>query len=272
MSTVHDTFSNGALPYWNRFAVGRAWVQEGAGVVRFVMGPAPAGALSDAELNDFRLFAPGHWPWRPPLRMSVRARASHPADLLIGTAGFGFWNAPFSLSGEAGGSPQAVWFFHASPPSYLSLSRDGAGSGWRAQVLNAPHVPAWTVTLGNWLWQLAAPLRPLFYRAAQTQVKGGEVAIETRLDEWHTYRLDWLSERVDFFVDEKMIFSSRSSPRGPLGFVAWIDNSMMSVRGGDFSFGNLEVPEREWLELSEVELESLQPDLQRYAAAHSRVA
>ncbi|TMC58115.1 MAG: hypothetical protein E6J26_05460 [Chloroflexi bacterium] len=257
MKQVHDTFAEGALPYWNRFAVGRAWVQEAPGVVRFAMGPAPEGGLSDAELNDFRLFSRGKWPWHPPLRLTVRARASHDAEHLVGTAGFGFWNAPFALNGDAVDSPKAVWFFHASPPSYMSMSPAGPGCGWRAQVLNAPSVPAWSIALGNLVWAIA-PLRPLLYRAAQTQVGGGECLVTAALSEWHVYRLEWLAARVDFWVDDQKILSTPMAPRGPLGFVAWIDNSMLRLREGEFAFANLAVAEREWLELSEVRIESLE--------------
>src|SRR5713101_2298137 len=147
MADIHDTLMNGPLPYWNRFAVGRAWVDAGgvkysypersemqsqdanASPMRLAVGPAPADTLSDAELNDHRLYAHGRWPWRPPLRLTVRARASHPADRLMGTAGFGFWNAPFGADNTTFDAPQAVWFFHASPPSHLSMSSHGHGSG-----------------------------------------------------------------------------------------------------------------------------------------------
>ena len=265
---IHDTFADGALPYWNRFAVGRAWVEEQAGVLRCVMGPVSVRALSpnasplqhhlsDAELNDHRLYERGRWVWKPPLRMTVRARASHGQAQLIGTAGFGFWNAPFGAGNDAAASPQAVWFFHASPPSHMTLSPNGVGSGWRAQVLDAPQAPSFVVTLGSLAWWLLKPLRPLFYRAAQATVGGGEALAPARLDEWHTYRLDWLAQRVDFFVDAQKIFTTTASPRGPLGFVAWMDNSMLSVRGGEVRFGNLDVPERQWLEMSEVRIETV---------------
>ena len=254
---IRDSFASGVLPYWNRFGVGSAWLEEEPGMARFVLGPAPAGRLSDIELNDHRLYARGRWPWRPPLRMSVRARASHPAGQIIGTAGFGFWNAPFAESNDALESPQAVWFFHASPPSHLSMSPKGPGSGWRAQCINTPRVPKWAVLLGGAAWVVLKPLRPLFYRAAQSQVGGGELALPLRFDEWHAYRLEWLRERVDFFVDDQKIYSTASSPRGPLGFVAWMDNSMLSLQAGSMDFGNLEVPQRQWLELSEVVIEAL---------------
>ena len=260
MSEVHDTFADGALPRWNRFAVGHARVEEQRGVLRFVMGPAPADALSDAELNDHRLYERGKWLWRPPLRLTVRARASHLDGQLIGTTGFGFWNAPFATEGNALDSPQAVWFFYASPPSYLSMSPRGHGTGWRAQTLNVPRVPKIILLAGGIAWQALKPLRPFFYRAAQSQVGGGEILIHERLTDWHTYRIDWLKARVDFFVDDRKIYTSTSAPRGPLGFCAWLDNSMLNVRGDQFASGYVAVPERQWLELSEVTIETLPAD------------
>ncbi|MBI3732779.1 MAG: family 16 glycosylhydrolase [Chloroflexi bacterium] len=259
MTVLSDRFEGGAAPYWNRFAVGRAWVVEQANSLNLVVGPAPAGSLSDAELNDHRLYERGHWVWRPPLRLTVRARASHGSGALKGTAGFGFWNSPFAGDGSAADSPQAVWFFYASPESHMTLSADGHGSGWRAQVLNAPSVPRWTVVIANQLWRIS-PLRSLLFRAAQAQVGGGEGIIASRFDEWHTYRLDWLRARVVFFVDGQPIFRAASSPRGPLGFVAWMDNSVLSLRAGGMASGNTAVMEHQWLELSEVTIEPLSSD------------
>ena len=89
-------------------------------------------------------------------------------------------------------------------------------------------------------------------------VGGGECLVTAALSEWHVYRLEWLAASVDFWVDEQKILSTAMAPRGPLGFVAWIDNSMLRLRKGEFAFANLAVAEREWLELSEVRIESLE--------------
>lgn len=255
--TIRDRFESGVLPYWNRFAVGHAWLEEQPGAVRFTLGPAPGDTLSDVELNDHRLFPRGRWPWRPPLRLTVRARASHASGALVGTSGFGFWNAPFSESNSALESPQAVWFFHASPPSHLSMTADGAGNGWRAQCINAAQMPKWIIMLAGAAWYVLKPLRRLFYRAAQSQVGGGEALIGAPMDDWHIYELDWLRDRVKFAVDGQTVYSAASSPRGPLGFVAWMDNSMLSLRGDAFAFGNLVIPQRQWLELAEVTIEPI---------------
>jgi len=254
---VHDHFASGVLPYWNRFAVGAAWLQEQPGIVRLLAGPAPADSLSDVELNDHRLFPRGRWPWRPPLRMTVRARASHNAETLIGTAGFGFWNAPFGASNDAVDAPQASGFFTLSPPSFISMTSGGFGTGWRAQVLNAPRAPRPIILAGALAWLVLKPLRPWFYRAAAKQVGGGEARVTQPLTEWHTYRIDWLSGLTEFWVDDELVFHTTSAPRGPLGFVAWIDNSMLNVSEATFKFGNLALPEQQWLELSGVSIEPI---------------
>jgi hypothetical protein len=256
---IHDRFAGGVLPYWNRFAVGSAWLQEQPGLLRLVAGPAPADSLSDVELNDHRLFPRGRWPWRPPLRLTVRGRASHNAESLIGTAGFGFWNAPFGEGNDAVDTPQALWFFHASPPSHLSMTRAGHGAGWRAQVLNTRRVPRVVILAGALAWFMLKPLRPLFYRAAATQVGGGEAPVLQSLNEWHTYRIDWLPALAEFWVDDRRVYSTTSVPRGPLGFVAWLDNSMLNLNDGAFTFGNLALLEQQWLELSEVNIEPVHP-------------
>lgn len=257
---IHDRFESAALPHWNRFAVGYARVEEGDGILRLVAGPAPADALTDAELNDHRLYERGRWPWKPPLRMEVRARASHRADDLAGTAGFGFWNAPFGVDAGAVDSPQAVWFFHAAPPSFMSVSANGNGIGWRAQVLNVPRVPKVALYAAGIAWYALKPLRRLFYRAAQTQVGGGEAPVAAAFDEWHAYRIDWRRDGVEFYVDGTPAFATSAAPRGPLGFCAWIDNSVLDVRGEHFSSGYAALAQRQWLELSEVSIGPLPAD------------
>src|SRR5205823_2626176 len=94
---------------------------------------------------------------RPPLRMEVRARSSLPAataassvestGTLRGTAGFGFWNYPFSVRGDILMLPEAIWFFYASPPSNMALVPHIPGCGWKAQVVHSMRPAALASTL-----------------------------------------------------------------------------------------------------------------------------
>jgi hypothetical protein len=103
----------------------------------FYLEGAEAPELSDAEINDHRHRPRAAFPWRPPVRIEVRARFSHPSGELLGTAGFGFWNAPTDLEGRLLAPPNWVWFFYASPPSSFSLTPDQPGHGWKAAMLNS---------------------------------------------------------------------------------------------------------------------------------------
>ena len=70
--------------------------------------------------------------------MTVTAWASAPADQLRGTAGFGFWNHPFSPDvRRLPRLPRAIWFFFAAPPSNMALAYGVPGFGWKAATIDA---------------------------------------------------------------------------------------------------------------------------------------
>src|SRR5436853_5251782 len=89
--------------------------------------------------------------------MEVHARSSQPAatsisipessTILRGTAGFGFWNYPFSVKGDILMLPEAVWFFYASPPSNMALVPGIRGWGWKAQVVHTMRPGALVATV-----------------------------------------------------------------------------------------------------------------------------
>ncbi|NPV06794.1 MAG: hypothetical protein HPY83_02380 [Anaerolineae bacterium] len=202
------------------------------------------------------------FPHRPPLRLSLRARASAPD--LRGTWGFGFWNDPFGFSLTVRGSgrrlptlPDAVWFFHASPPNHLAFRDTHPARGFLAAAFASRPVP-------TALLLLAAPLAAglllpaaarLLRRLARSLIE--EDAAIVRIDPtlWHTYELLWLPERASFSVDETTVFETPVSPTGPLGLVLWLDNQYASLpASGRLSFGSLATPEDAYLELADVEL------------------
>ena len=118
---------------------------------------ATQGEYSDAQIDDYGTLARAKFPWRSPLRMEVRARSSLPAatsadiaessNILRGTAGFGFWNYPFSPRGDILMLPEAIWFFYASPPSNMALVPGVPGWGWKAQVVHSMRAGALLATV-----------------------------------------------------------------------------------------------------------------------------
>jgi len=79
--------------------------------------------------------------------------------------------------------------------------------------------------------------------------------VPVNMTEWHTYVIDWQKKSAHFSVDGKTILDCRTSPRGPLGFVMWLDNQYMVVTPwGRFGYGLLDAPGRQWMEVSMAEI------------------
>jgi hypothetical protein len=257
--SIVDTFAKGPSPYWIRLAVGPSDVVWKPGRLRFLVENATETQLANAEIGDYRNHLRRNLPWRPPLRMAVRARFSHPAEALSGTCGFGFWNNPFALpSGDVQAPPNALWFFCASIRSDMVTAPGLPGYGFRTEMINAGTMPGWLAALGNRLLQTPG-LEALLYRAAQTQIHAGGVrigGIDTR--EFHDYVLYWSDSEAVFSVDDREVLRVSRPPTIPLGFVAWMDNQFAIARpDGTFRFGLEVAPGAQWLELARIEIEPL---------------
>jgi hypothetical protein len=252
-----DTFDPRPLPYWARLATGSADIQRTPGRLRFVVEGADETELADAELGDYHDHPRHRLPWRPPLRMAVRARFSHPAGALGGTGGFGLWNNPFRTGGgQVLAPPNALWFFCASAHSDMVVAPGHPGHGFRAEMINGGTMPGWLVAVGDRLLQLPG-LRSLLYRAAQTQVHAGAARLEgLEITGWHDYVLFWSQSEAVFSVDAREVSRVKRPPVVPLGFVAWMDNQLAIARPeGEFRFGLEAVPGPQWLELDRIEIE-----------------
>jgi hypothetical protein len=194
--------------------------------------------------------------------MRVQARFSHPDGQLKGTAGFGFWNDPFLMTGwRMPTLPRAVWFFYASPPSNMKLDVRTPGFGWKAATIDALRWPF--ITLLPFA-PLAVPLmnNPSFYwlawPLAQRAMQVRESLVPVSMTARHTYDLFWQSEQVRFVVDEQEILVTPTSPRGPLGFVMWLDNQyMVATPWGRFQYGLVANAEAQWMEVTELTIKPL---------------
>src|SRR5437660_4427462 len=139
---MFDDFTTSIDHRWTQTAIGGGSVHIVDAALRMGFPSAQVGTYTDAQVDDYGRRARSAFPWRPPLRMVVRARSSLPAatanssvestNILRGTAGFGFWNYPFSVRGDVLMLPAATWFFYASAPSNMVLVSYVPGSGWTA--------------------------------------------------------------------------------------------------------------------------------------------
>jgi hypothetical protein len=246
---------------WNAWIVGSADLEPDGHILRFVNVDTLRKQASVAQIDDYEGLPRRLHPWRPPLTMRVRARFSHPAGELSGTAGFGFWNDPFLMTGlRAPALPRALWFFYASLPSNIKLDLDAPGHGWKVAMLDAARLSAL-------LWAPLAPvLVPLMnvravYQSLWPRIQRAlhvcETMIAVEMTEWHTYLLEWQVDAVRFKVDGQTVATCKGSPRGPLGFVMWLDNqSLVVTPWGRVHYRWLEAPGRQWMEVSDLTIVS----------------
>jgi hypothetical protein len=76
--------------------------------------------------------------------------------------------------------------------------------------------------------------------------------------EWHSYSLRWTRGGCEFFVDSKRIMKTAYTPRGPLGFVCWLDNQYLVARPtGRFRWGTLAVAHDQSLEVADIRISEI---------------
>jgi hypothetical protein len=260
MAMIREDFSAELDPRWQRYVVGAGMLEPTGSSLCFVVADASSRRYSDAQIDDYQGLPRRRFRWRPPLRLTVRARFSHPAGELRGTAGFGFWNDPFLMTGaRAPTLPRAVWFFYGSPPSNMKLDLHTPGRGWKAATIDVLRPAALLLAPLAPLAVLLMNFRPL-YRALwppiQRALNVREVPVKVDVTEWHTYAIEWGTERTGFSVDGVSVLRDAPSPRGPLGFVMWLDNQYMVVTPrGRLGWGLLDVPGRQWIEVDRLAIE-----------------
>jgi hypothetical protein len=239
------------------FLIGGGRLESAETGFRLTLPPTPSG-YADAQVDDYQGLPRHRFPWRPPLRLSLEARASHSAPL--GTLGFGFWNDPFAfgLGGAARrlpAAPRALWFFYGSPPNQLAFSQGATGQGWLAASLDSPSLPA-ALLLPLAAGAFALSRLPLGGRLAVGAIRRAttarEAPLSAGLDRWHRYALEWGETEARFSVDGAPVLRVHTPPKAPLGFVAWIDNQFAALSPEQgIQFGVLPTAETQWLELRE---------------------
>src|SRR5216684_3945614 len=267
---MFDDFSQSIDQRWVQTCVGGGSLHIVDSALRMEFQSAQRGQYVDAQIDDYGSRVRANFPWTPPLRMEVRARSSHAAatasstvenaPILRGTAGFGFWNYPFSVRGDILMLPEAIWFFYASPPSNMALVPGVPGWGWKAQVVHSMRLGALTAAVpaaltAGWA-RLTGETQPA-QRWLQKLSGAQEALLNVEMNNWHTYVLEWRHSMTHFWVDGTLVLSAPQPPTRPLGFVAWLDNQYaIATPRGVLRFGTV-TSGPQWFEIDAVRIEPL---------------
>lgn len=255
--TVEESFRYPLASRWRKIQVGSGHLVVTEAGLRLLVSPTRRTHYANAQLDDYAGLRRSHFPWRPPLRLTVRARTSGP---LAGTAGFGFWNHPFAPTLDSiPALPAAIWFFYASPPSNMPLALNEPGYGWKVACidLTQPAALAWVpfappVVLLN---QVPALYRRIWPRV-QHSLRISEKAFAGVGETWGNYTLVWHPNYASFAVDGVTILETDRVPRGPLGFVAWVDSQWAIVTPqGRLGWGLLDISAPQWMDLAHIRIE-----------------
>jgi hypothetical protein len=248
-------------PPWKTFVRGSGSLEFSGETLCLINTDTVASQYTDAQIDDYQDLARRDFLWRPPLQMTVRARFSHSTGELQGTAGFGFWNDPFMMTGARWPAlPRVIWFFYSSPPSNMKLDLNTPGPGWKAGTLDAIRWPFFVLLP---VAPLAIPLMNIgslyrtFWPIGQKAINVSEALVPVEMTEWHTYVIDWQPKTAHFSVDGQTVLKCQTPPRGPLGFVLWLDNQfMVATPWGSFKYGLLTAPGRQCLEINQLIIEN----------------
>lgn len=264
-----DDFTHALSSHWTQTCIGSAPLSIADSTLRLAFSSAEEGRYTDAQIDDYAGLTRARFPWHPPLRMEVHARSSLPAatvgstpamTYLRGTAGFGFWNYPFSVRGDVLMLPEAIWFFYASPPSNMALVPGEPGWGWKAQVVHSMRAAALGATLPTAMavgWGRLTGHTRAAEQWLQRLSGAQEAVLPVDMTHWQRYTLEWRVSEALFWVNDALVLRAPSPPTRPLGFVAWLDNQYaIATPSGILRFGTL-ASGAQWLDLDSVKIEPL---------------
>ncbi len=229
--------------------------------IQLTIFPNNGQTYHDAQVSDYAGLKRRNFPHRPPLKLSLVAHTSLPSQDLQGTLGFGFWNHPFMAGMSGLRLPRAIWFFFGAPPNNMPLAMGSRGHGWKAAIFDAtkplffallPFAP-----LGFLLMRIPRLYR-LLWPLGQRSLGVFEQDLDIDIHQPHHYEIHWYRKQVQFWVDGHCVLSTPTASRGPLGFIAWVDNQYAIVTPqGCFGWGTVPLSQPQTLTISELTITQL---------------
>lgn len=228
------------LPYWEWRSDNNAGFLLEKSILRMFTGPTEALYYSNAEISDGFF---GELPWSfKTIEVKARLLGKH-----FGSAGWGFWNHTMLIE-----NCMPIWFV------YLRARGSYPFSGLFAQVGNQ-FQPIMLLEKNSLLY-----LAYIFSKVS-SKITGVKILTFTptlqklKLEEWHSYKIDWKRDKVLFYIDEKKVSEipflfKNQNARADI----WIDNAVFEIRKNDpgrvYRHVTQEIRERNFLEVDYVKV------------------
>lgn len=249
---------------WTKMELGSGRIHDLANkTYQLEIAPTYNGLYTNAQIDDYQGRHRKDYLWQANTHMSLESCFSHNVNQLKGTAGFGFWNAPFGdPQTKYPALPKSVWFFFGSEPSDLPLSPTQPGRGffastldattWQALLLSPFALP--TIIFNNLYW-----FRRNIWSKIQKRLNISFCSLDNLdITTWHKYEIYWKKSDCTFLVDNKVVLQTKCNSNGPLGFVCWIDNQyMICTPAGNFGSGVINIEQEQWLKIRNLSVQKL---------------
>lgn len=180
-------------------------------ILRMCVGPTEALYYSNAEIADGEF---DELPWRyKTFEIRVRMVGQH-----FGSAGWGFWNHSMRI-----GQSVPIWFIYLRAYGRYPLQ------GFFIQVVNV-FLP---VKLFAGISRLYYGLKLFPWLAPIKILSRRPLVQDLDLQEWHTYKIRWTRESVEFYIDGRKIATMGWAPNANCRADVWIDNAVFTPQRGD---------------------------------------
>jgi hypothetical protein len=140
----------------------------------------------------------------------------------------------------------------------MPLALGVPGHGWKAACIDATGLVAlaWApLALPVLLANRAPALYWRLWPRVQRGLRIAEAPIAALGQPWREYTIEWRVNSARLLVDGEVALETDRPPRGPLGFVAWVDNQwMVATPRGRFGWGLLDTS-AQWLDLALIRVE-----------------
>jgi len=212
LEELFDDFT-GESNHWNYRTDNYARITREESILRLCSGPTEALYYSNAEISD-GIFDDLPWEEKT-FEAKLRMTGMH-----FGSAGWGFWNHTMQFDKN-----MCMWFIHLQSRGPYLLQ------GFFAQVgrhLYPVRVYRGGIALLSYASRLTLGRLGVVIHSAKPSMQSLDLL------DWHTYKVEWRTTGVRFYIDDKLVANLPPPVKGTKARAdIWIDNAVFGYNPRD---------------------------------------